>query len=90
MRISYGKLRVPVHRIAGDDVLACEVDVEVLGDNFAPAYTEQSADLSAYAGKTIRLRFHVDSNDPPHPCTRTTAVIRVNVPGHATAGRHDP
>ena len=40
MRISYGKLRVPVHRIEGDDVFACEVDVEVLGDNFAPAYTE--------------------------------------------------
>ena len=40
MRISYGKLRVPVHRISGDDVFACEVSVEVLGDNFAPAYTE--------------------------------------------------
>jgi urate oxidase/2-oxo-4-hydroxy-4-carboxy-5-ureidoimidazoline decarboxylase len=40
VRISYGKLRVPVHRISGDDVLACEVSVEVLGDNFAPAYTE--------------------------------------------------
>ena len=40
MRISYGKLRVPVHRIAGDEVLACEVSVEVLGDNFLPAYTE--------------------------------------------------
>jgi urate oxidase len=40
MRISYGKLRVPVHRITGDDVLACEVSVEVLGENFAPAYTE--------------------------------------------------
>jgi urate oxidase / 2-oxo-4-hydroxy-4-carboxy-5-ureidoimidazoline decarboxylase len=40
VRISYGKLRVPVHRIAGDDVFACEVSVEVLGENFAPAYTE--------------------------------------------------
>jgi urate oxidase len=40
MRISYGKLRVPVHRITGDDVLACEVSVEVLGENFLPAYTE--------------------------------------------------
>jgi urate oxidase / 2-oxo-4-hydroxy-4-carboxy-5-ureidoimidazoline decarboxylase len=40
VRISYGKLRVPVHRIAGDDVLACEVSVEVLGENFLPAYTE--------------------------------------------------
>jgi urate oxidase / 2-oxo-4-hydroxy-4-carboxy-5-ureidoimidazoline decarboxylase len=40
MRISYGKLRVPVHRIAGDEVLACEVSIEVLGSNFLPAYTE--------------------------------------------------
>jgi urate oxidase len=40
VRISYGKLRVPVHRIAGDDVFACDVSVEVLGDNFEPAYTE--------------------------------------------------
>jgi len=40
VRISYGKLRVPVHRIDGDAVLACEVSVEVLGDNFLPAYTE--------------------------------------------------
>jgi len=40
VKISYGKLRVPVHRIDGDDVLACEVSVEVLGDNFLPAYTE--------------------------------------------------
>lgn len=40
MRISYGKLRVPVHRVAGDALFACEVDVEVLGDNFLPAYTE--------------------------------------------------
>jgi urate oxidase / 2-oxo-4-hydroxy-4-carboxy-5-ureidoimidazoline decarboxylase len=40
VRISYGKLRVPVHRITGDDLFACEVSVEVLGDNFAPAYTE--------------------------------------------------
>ena len=40
MRISYGKLRVPVHRIEGDDVFACEVDVEVLGANFIAAYTE--------------------------------------------------
>jgi urate oxidase / 2-oxo-4-hydroxy-4-carboxy-5-ureidoimidazoline decarboxylase len=40
VRISYGKLRVPVHRIDGDDVFACEVDVEVLGENFLPAYIE--------------------------------------------------
>jgi urate oxidase / 2-oxo-4-hydroxy-4-carboxy-5-ureidoimidazoline decarboxylase len=40
VRISYGKQRVPVHRITGDDVFACEISVEVLGENFAPAYTE--------------------------------------------------
>jgi urate oxidase len=40
VRISYGKLRVPVHRIAGDEVLACAVSIEVLGENFLPAYTE--------------------------------------------------
>jgi urate oxidase len=40
VRISYGKLRVPVHRIDGDDVFAGEVDIEVLGENFAAAYTE--------------------------------------------------
>jgi urate oxidase / 2-oxo-4-hydroxy-4-carboxy-5-ureidoimidazoline decarboxylase len=40
VKISYGKLRVPVHRIEGDDVFACEVSVEVLGENFTAAYTE--------------------------------------------------
>jgi urate oxidase / 2-oxo-4-hydroxy-4-carboxy-5-ureidoimidazoline decarboxylase len=40
VKISYGKLRVPVHRIDGDEVLAAEVSIEVLGDNFLPAYTE--------------------------------------------------
>jgi urate oxidase len=44
VRISYGKLRVPLHRVtAGDDgrrgLFACEVDVEVLGENFTEAYT---------------------------------------------------
>jgi len=41
MQITYGKLRVPVHRVTdGRALFACEVDVEVLGDNFVPAYTE--------------------------------------------------
>jgi urate oxidase len=45
MRISYGKLRVPLQRVvAGEggrhEVLACEVSVEVLGENFVAAYTE--------------------------------------------------
>jgi urate oxidase len=58
VRISYGKLRVPVHRIEGDDVFACEVDVEVLGDNFAPAYTEgdNSAVVATDTMKNFVLR----------------------------------
>jgi urate oxidase/2-oxo-4-hydroxy-4-carboxy-5-ureidoimidazoline decarboxylase len=58
VRISYGKLRVPVHRIAGDDLFACEVTVEVLGDNFAPAYTEgdNSAVVATDTMKNFILR----------------------------------
>jgi urate oxidase len=45
VRISYGKLRVPLHRVieregGRRDLFACEVDVEVLGENFTAAYTE--------------------------------------------------
>ena len=45
MRISYGKLRVPLQRVVAHDggrhdVLACEISVEVLGENFGAAYTE--------------------------------------------------
>jgi urate oxidase / 2-oxo-4-hydroxy-4-carboxy-5-ureidoimidazoline decarboxylase len=45
VRISYGKLRVPLQRVSAQDdgrhdLLACEVDIEVLGENFAAAYTE--------------------------------------------------
>ena len=44
MRISYGKLRVPLQRVVErdgrHDVLAAEVSVEVLGENFLAAYTE--------------------------------------------------
>jgi urate oxidase len=58
VRISYGKLRVPVHRIERDEVFACEVDVEVLGDNFAPAYTEgdNSAVVATDTMKNFILR----------------------------------
>ena len=58
MRISYGKLRVPVYRIAGDEVFACEVSVEVLGDNFAPAYTagDNSAVVATDTMKNFILR----------------------------------
>jgi urate oxidase len=58
VRISYGKLRVPVHRIEGDDLFACEVDVEVLGENFAAAYTEgdNSAVVATDTMKNFILR----------------------------------
>jgi urate oxidase len=58
VRISYGKLRVPVHRIEGDDVFACEVSVEVLGENFAAAYTEgdNSAVVATDTMKNFILR----------------------------------
>jgi len=58
VRISYGKLRVPVHRISGDEVLACEVSIEVLGDNFLPAYTEgdNSAVVATDTMKNFILR----------------------------------
>jgi urate oxidase / 2-oxo-4-hydroxy-4-carboxy-5-ureidoimidazoline decarboxylase len=58
VKISYGKLRVPVHRIEGDDLLACEVDVEVLGENFAAAYTEgdNSAVVATDTMKNFILR----------------------------------
>ena len=62
MRISYGKLRVPVHRVTEHDgrhdVLAAEVDVEVLGENFAAAYTEgdNSAVVATDTMKNFILR----------------------------------
>jgi urate oxidase/2-oxo-4-hydroxy-4-carboxy-5-ureidoimidazoline decarboxylase len=44
VRISYGKLRVPLQRVVErdgrHDVLAAEISVEVLGENFVAAYTE--------------------------------------------------
>ena len=63
MKISYGKLRVPLQRIArredGDhDVLACEVSIEVLGENFTAAYTEgdNSAVVATDTMKNFILR----------------------------------
>ena len=45
MRISYGKLRVPLQRVVANedgrhDLLAAEVSIEVLGENFWAAYTD--------------------------------------------------
>ncbi len=45
MKISYGKLSVPIQRVVAHedgrhDLLAAEVSIEVLGENFVAAYTE--------------------------------------------------
>ncbi len=63
MKISYGKLRVPLQRVAvrddgGHDVLACEVSIEVLGENFAAAYVEgdNSAVVATDTMKNFILR----------------------------------
>ena len=63
MKISYGKLRVPLQRVVkradGDhDVLACEVSIEVLGENFPAAYTEgdNSAVVATDTMKNFVLR----------------------------------
>ena len=45
MKISYGKLRVPLQRVVANedgrhDLLAAEVSIEVLGENFEAAYTQ--------------------------------------------------
>jgi urate oxidase len=62
MRISYGKLRVPLQRVVErdgrHDVLAAEVSVEVLGENFLPAYTEgdNSAVVATDSIKNFVLR----------------------------------
>ena len=63
MRISYGKLKVPLQRVVkradGDhDVLACEVSIEVLGENFTAAYTEgdNSAVVATDTMKNFILR----------------------------------
>ena len=63
MKISYGKLKVPLQRVVkradGDhDVLAAEVSIEVLGENFTAAYTEgdNSAVVATDTMKNFILR----------------------------------
>jgi urate oxidase / 2-oxo-4-hydroxy-4-carboxy-5-ureidoimidazoline decarboxylase len=63
MRISYGKLRVPLQRVVKrddgrHDVLAGEVSIEVLGENFTAAYTEgdNSAVVATDTMKNFILR----------------------------------
>ncbi len=91
VRISYGKLRVPVHRIEGDDVFACEVSVEVLGENFAPA---------VHGGRQLGRRRH-GHDEELHPARgarvrgrpRSTASVAPrraaarDLPGDARAAR---
>ena len=56
--ISYGKAAVPVYRHGEASVLAAEVDVEVFGENFLPAYTEgdNSAVVATDSIKNFVLR----------------------------------
>jgi urate oxidase/2-oxo-4-hydroxy-4-carboxy-5-ureidoimidazoline decarboxylase len=63
MKISYGKLRVPIQRVTARDdgthaVLAAELSVEVLGENFVAAYTEgdNSAVVATDTMKNFILR----------------------------------
>jgi urate oxidase len=63
VKISYGKLRVPLQRVVkrpdGEhDLLACEVGIEVLGENFMAAYTEgdNSAVVATDTMKNFILR----------------------------------
>jgi urate oxidase / 2-oxo-4-hydroxy-4-carboxy-5-ureidoimidazoline decarboxylase len=56
--ISYGKLSVPVHLVRGDDLLAADVSMEVLGQGFLPAYTEgdNSSVVATDTMKNVILR----------------------------------
>jgi urate oxidase/2-oxo-4-hydroxy-4-carboxy-5-ureidoimidazoline decarboxylase len=65
-RISYGKLEVPVHRVIGDRLLACEVSMEVLGQGFLAAYTEgdNSAVVATDTMKNVILRRALEHDEP--------------------------
>jgi urate oxidase len=56
--ITYGKSAVPVYRVRDNVLMAVEVDVEVYGDNFLPAYTEgdNSAVVATDSMKNFILR----------------------------------
>jgi urate oxidase len=56
--ISYGKLEVPVHRVRGSELFACEVSMEVLGQGFLAAYTEgdNSSVVATDTMKNVILR----------------------------------
>ncbi|WP_445150164.1 hypothetical protein [Baekduia sp. Peel2402] len=57
-KISYGKLSVPVHLVRGEELLAADVSMEVLGQGFLPAYTEgdNSSVVATDTMKNVILR----------------------------------
>ncbi len=65
-RISYGKLEVPVHRIIGERLLACDVSMEVLGQGFLAAYTEgdNAAVVATDTMKNVILRRALEHDEP--------------------------
>lgn len=65
-RISYGKLAVPVQRVLGDRLLACDVSVEVLGQGFLAAYTEgdNRAVVATDTMKNVILQRALDHAEP--------------------------
>jgi urate oxidase/2-oxo-4-hydroxy-4-carboxy-5-ureidoimidazoline decarboxylase len=58
VRISYGKLSVPVHLVRGERLLAADISMEVLGQGFLAAYTEgdNSAVVATDTMKNVILR----------------------------------
>ena len=56
--ITYGKAAVPVYRVRDNQLMAVEVDVEVFGENFLPAYTQgdNSAVVATDSMKNFILR----------------------------------
>jgi urate oxidase len=56
--ITYGKAAVPVYRVRDNQLMAVEVDVEVFGENFLPAYTkgDNSAVVATDSMKNFILR----------------------------------
>ncbi len=56
--ITYGKAAVPVYRVRDNQLMAVEIDVEVFGENFLPAYTEgdNSAVVATDSMKNFILR----------------------------------
>jgi urate oxidase/2-oxo-4-hydroxy-4-carboxy-5-ureidoimidazoline decarboxylase len=65
-RISYGKLEVPVQRVLGDRLLACDVSLEVLGQGFLAAYTEgdNSAVVATDTMKNVILQRALAHDEP--------------------------